>query len=88
MHCVRVRGGGQHIRTRTLVSARRCLSAVEDAISPDPANAVALATVMTQMAESDTRLAALLDSLDDRRSPFDPNRALRCGRGGLTTTER
>jgi hypothetical protein len=84
-----VREGRRHIRTRTLIAARRCLSALEDSISPAPASAAALATVMTQMAQTDMALAAMLGTLDRQRAPFDQHDgALRCGRGGPAKTER
>ncbi len=80
MHCVRVREGRRPIRGRTLSRARRCLSAVEQSLSPELGGAVALATVMTEMARTDTRLSALLRQLDPRLSPDDAGLLVaRCG---------
>jgi len=85
MHCVRVREGRRPIRGRTLDRARRCLSAIEQSVAPEVGGAVALATVMTQMARTDTGLSALLHQLDSRLSPDDAGMLVaRCGRDRAT----
>jgi len=85
MHCVRVRQGRRAIRGRTLNRARRCLSAIEQSLAPEVGGAVALATVMTEMARTDTGLSALLGRLDARLTSDDADMVVaRCGRDRAT----
>ena len=79
MHCVDVREGRRTIRSRTLVSARRCLAAIEASAAPRTASVAALATVMAEMARTDIGLSAFLGDLDGPISP-DEHEPVRCGR--------
>jgi hypothetical protein len=84
MHCVGVREGRRTIRSRTLVSARRCLAAIEASLTPRNANVAALATVMAEMARTDIGLAALLGQVDGLTPIKGTPEPARCGRDRMT----
>jgi hypothetical protein len=87
MHCVTVRGGRRTLRSRTLVSARKCLAAIEVSATPRNATVAALATVMAEMALTDIRLSAILGTLDGPRS-IDEHESARCGRGRVRQAQQ
>ncbi len=91
MHCVHVRGQRRHaIQSRTLSAARRCLAAIDGPFEPLVAKveAAALATVMAEMARTDTALSWLLSARLDRMPRLDEPGAARCGHDRMTRGRR